>query len=58
MSLIVDVPDEVERVVRTPADDPHTSRQLEAFLSGKKYDSRSKIKTLRHLRQVMIREDS
>ena len=37
MSLIVDVADEVERVVRTPADDPHTGRQLEAFLGWKKY---------------------
>ena len=31
-SLIVDVPDEVERVVRAPADHPHARSQLEALL--------------------------
>ena len=32
VSLVVDVPDEVERVVRAPADHPHARSQLEAFL--------------------------
>ena len=35
VSLIVDVPDEVERVVRAPADHPHARSQLEAFLEPK-----------------------